>query len=78
MDALLPNKIPKKSRNAINNAKSNKGIIFCKISLWGNCYLNKKQMLKIDTTYETFIRLVLYPSKLGLRKSLSCDLKTLC
>lgn len=58
-DALQPDRLSKKAKNAIENANDTDGILFCEISLWEIAMLISKSRLKIDATYQEFIKLVL-------------------
>ncbi len=57
-DALQPELLSKKAREAIQTANHSDGIIFCDISLWEIAMLMRKNRLKIDATYLEFINLL--------------------
>ena len=62
-DALSPEKLSKKAKNAIARANREDGIIFCDISLWEIAMLVKKERFRIDISYKEFIDLVLNSNK---------------
>ena len=57
-DALKPEMLSSKAKQAIREANRQDGIIFCEISLWEIAMLMKKGRLMVDTSYLEFIRLV--------------------
>ena len=58
-DALKPELLSPAAKDAIREANSLDGIIFCEISLWEIAMLMKKRRLSVDVSYQEFIRLVL-------------------
>ena len=57
-DALKPELLSKKAKDAIQIANQTDGIIFCEISLWEIAMLMQKNRIEIDTSYLEFINLV--------------------
>jgi PIN domain nuclease of toxin-antitoxin system len=57
-DALKPELLSPAAKNAIREANSLDGIIFCEISLWEIAMLMKKKRLSVDASYPEFIKLV--------------------
>ena len=57
-DALKPELLSPRAKNAISEANRLDGIIFCEISLWEIAMLMKKSRLSVDVNYQEFIRLV--------------------
>ena len=57
-DALQPEKLSGRAKDAIDQANEQDGIIFCEISLWEIAMLMKKRRLRIDAEFTDFIRLV--------------------
>ncbi len=62
-DALCPEKLSEKARNAMAIANRKDGMILCDISLWEIAMLLKKGRLRIETDYTTFINLILSANK---------------
>jgi len=62
-DALSPEKVSKKAKEAIYHANDEDGIIFCDISLWEIAMLIKKERVRIDIGYQDFLNLVLSSNK---------------
>ena len=58
-DALVPQKLSKKAKNAISQANNDDGIIFCDISLWEIAMLINRGRIRIEMSYKDFIQLVL-------------------
>lgn len=67
-DALQPEKISFKARNAIDKANQGEGILFCRISLWEIAMLMQKGRIQVNANYQTFIKLVLQSNKYILRE----------
>lgn len=57
-DALKPELLTQKARDAITIANDTDGIIFSEISLWEIAMLIKKKRIKIDVSYLEFINLI--------------------
>jgi PIN domain nuclease of toxin-antitoxin system len=57
-DALKPELLSSKAKEAIKIANQTDGIIFCEISLWEIAMLMQKKRIEIDVTYLEFINLV--------------------
>ena len=57
-DALKPESLSKKAREAIRTANEMDGIIFCEISLWEIAMLIQKNRIKINASYLEFINLI--------------------
>ena len=57
-DALTPDRLSKKAKKAIDKANEKDGILFCEISLWEIAMLITRERLKIDISYQDFIKLV--------------------
>ena len=57
-NALKPELLSKKAKQAIDRANENDGIVFCEISLWEIAMLIKKKRIEIDVPYIEFINLV--------------------
>ncbi|MBN1895380.1 type II toxin-antitoxin system VapC family toxin [bacterium] len=57
-DALKPDKLSRRAREAIAAANQSDGIIFCDISLWEIAMLMEKKRIQIDGDYLGLIRLV--------------------
>ena len=57
-NALKPERLSLKAREAIIKANNSDGIIFCEISLWEIAMLIHKGRLIIDLEYREFIRLL--------------------
>ncbi len=57
-DALKPELLSKKARDAIKQANQTDGIIFCDISLWEIAMLMQKKRIDIDVSCFEFISLV--------------------
>ena len=66
-DALQPEKISFNARNAMDKANQSEGILFCRISLWEIAMLMHKGRIQVNTSYQTFIKLVLQSNKYILR-----------
>jgi len=62
-DALSPERLSEKAKEAISAANEADGIIFCDISLWEIAMLVKKERIKIDVGYQDFIDLILNSNK---------------
>ena len=62
-DALKPEKLTKKAKEAIRNANETDGIIFCDISLWEISMLIRRNRVKVDTSYKDFINLLFNSNK---------------
>lgn len=62
-DALNPEKLSTRGKEAIYLANEGEGIIFCDISLWEIAMLIKKERVRIDIGYQDFINLVLSSNK---------------
>lgn len=57
-DALKPESLSRKAREAIRTANEMDGIIFCEISLWEIAMLIQKNRIKINASYLEFINLI--------------------
>lgn len=57
-DALRPELLSKKAREALHAANETDGILFCEISLWEIAMLIQKEKIKIDVSYLEFINLL--------------------
>jgi len=57
-DALKPELLSRKAKDAIQIANQTDGIIFCEISLWKIAMLMQKNRIEIDVSYPEFINLV--------------------
>lgn len=57
-DALKPELLSKKAREALRLANETDGILFCEISLWEIAMLIQKKRIKIDISYIEFINLL--------------------
>ncbi len=57
-NALKPEKLSEKAKDAIFRANQRNGIIFCEISLWKIAMLMKKQRIQVNSSYKEFIRLL--------------------
>ena len=57
-DALKPESLSKKAREALLIANETDGIIFCEISLWEIAMLIQKNRIKINASYLEFISLL--------------------
>jgi PIN domain nuclease of toxin-antitoxin system len=57
-DALRPELLSKRAKEALHNANETDGILFCEISLWEIAMLIQKNRLKIDVSYLEFISLL--------------------
>lgn len=57
-DALKPEALSPRARNAIEEANNSDGIIFCEISLWEIAMLIYKQRVHVETDYLNFIHLI--------------------
>lgn len=57
-DALKPNLLSSKAKNAIKNANDADGMILCEISLWEIAMLFYKNRISIPVPYIEFIKLV--------------------
>lgn len=57
-DALKPDQISKKAKKAIETANETDGIVFCEISLWEISMLISRSRIKVDISFQEFIRLV--------------------
>ena len=57
-DALKPDLLSKKAREALHTANETDGIIFCEISLWEIAMLMRKKRIKINISYLEFINLL--------------------
>jgi PIN domain nuclease of toxin-antitoxin system len=62
-DALSPERLSQRAKEAIYHANEGDGIIFCDISLWEIAMLIKKERVRIDIAYQDFINLVLGSNK---------------
>ncbi len=58
-DALKPEKLSENAKEAFSRANSRDGIIFCEISLWEIAMLLKKSRIRVNASYQEFIRLVM-------------------
>jgi PIN domain nuclease of toxin-antitoxin system len=58
-DALSPQRLSKRAKQAIASANRRDGITFCEISLWEIAMLMRHRRLDPGTDYRTFIDLVL-------------------
>ena len=54
-DALKPDLLSKKAKEALRIANETVGILFCEISLWEIAMLIQKKRIKIDVSYVEFI-----------------------
>ena len=66
-DALEPERLSRKSKQAISRVNREHGILFCEISLWEIAMLMKKGRIQVETGYLEFIRLVLESNNYTLR-----------
>ena len=66
-NALKPERLSQKAKEAISRANKEDGIIFCEISLWEIAMLIKKGRISIEIGYQQFIKLVLESSNYVLR-----------
>jgi PIN domain nuclease of toxin-antitoxin system len=57
-DALKPESLSKRAREALCTANETDGILFCEISLWEIAMLIQKNRIKIDASYLEFINLL--------------------
>ena len=57
-DALKPELLSKKAREALRAANETDGILFCEISLWEIAMLIQKKRIQIDISYLEFINLL--------------------
>ena len=57
-DALKPELLSKKAKDALNNANESDGIVFCEISLWEIAMLIHKNRIQIDASHIEFINLL--------------------
>ncbi len=57
-NALKPEKLSEKAKNAIFRANQRNGIIFCEISLWEIAMLMEKQRIQVNSSYKEFIELL--------------------
>jgi PIN domain nuclease of toxin-antitoxin system len=57
-DALKPDKLSRRAREAITAANQSDGIIFCDISLWEIAMLMEKKRIEISGDYLELIRLI--------------------
>lgn len=62
-NALEPGKLSQAAKDAIVQANSEGGIIFCDISLWEIAMLISKERVKVAVDYQEFITLVLESNK---------------
>ena len=66
-DALKPERLSEKAKEAIWTANNEDGIIFCEISLWEIAMLLKDGGLSVGLAYQHFIQLVLDSNNYVLR-----------
>jgi len=57
-DALRPELVTKKAREAIMSANKTDGILFCEISFWEIAMLINKKRVLVDASYLEFIGLI--------------------
>jgi PIN domain nuclease of toxin-antitoxin system len=57
-DALKPEMLTSKAKEALAKANQTDGILFCDISLWEIAMLMKKKRIQIDMAYLEFIHLI--------------------
>jgi PIN domain nuclease of toxin-antitoxin system len=57
-DALKPEMLSRKAKQALETANQTDGILFCEISLWEIAMLMNKKRIEIDLPYLEFIRLI--------------------
>lgn len=57
-DALKPDQISKKAKKAIETANNTDGILLCEISLWEISMLISRSRIKVNISFQEFIRLV--------------------
>lgn len=62
-DALSPEKISEKAKESISHANQGDGIFLCDICLWEIAMLMKKKRINVETSYQSFIRLILDSNK---------------
>ena len=66
-DALKPERLSENSKNAINEANENDGIVFCEISLWEIAMLISKERIYVESSYQNFIKIVFSSNKYQFR-----------
>ncbi len=66
-DALKPELLSSKAKEAIDKANSTDGIILCEISLWEIAMLIHKKRINIPVSYIEFINLVKASNKCNLQ-----------
>jgi PIN domain nuclease of toxin-antitoxin system len=57
-DALKPELLSKKAKEALNSANITDGILFCEISLWEIAMSIQKKRIQIDASYLEFVNLL--------------------
>jgi PIN domain nuclease of toxin-antitoxin system len=62
-DALKPELLSKKAKEAMAQANEGTGIIFCEISLWEIAMLVQKERIRIEASYQDFIKWVFSSNK---------------
>jgi len=62
-DALKPELLSERAKQAIDRANNSDGIIFCEISLWEIAMLVQKERVCIEASYQDFIKWVLLSNK---------------
>jgi len=62
-DALQPELLSKRAKQVIARANESAGIIFCEISLWEIAMLLQKERIRIEASYQDFIKWVFLSNK---------------
>ncbi len=62
-DALLPELLSEKAREAIEKANQTDGLFFCSISLWEIAMLIRKKRIEVNVHYRELVRLLLSCNK---------------
>jgi len=75
-DALQPNKLSAKAKNAIEKADKNNALIIADISIWEVSMLVKKKRIEIDSTAAYFMNLYLQSRNISV-KSISSEIAEL-
>ncbi len=57
-DALKPELLSRKAKDALRSANETEGILFCEISLWEIAMLIRRKRIEIDISYLEFINLL--------------------
>ncbi len=62
-DALQPQMLSKKAREAIEKANQTDGLLFCSISLWEIAMLIRKKRIEVNVPYRDLVQLLLSCNK---------------